>query len=30
MHLLFSHLDSTQTVTRPGGQPVGDLMVAIQ
>jgi len=30
MHLLLSHLDSTQTVTRPGGQPVGDLMAAIQ
>ena len=29
-HLLFSHLDSTQTLTRPGGQPIGDLMVAIQ
>jgi hypothetical protein len=30
MHLLFSHLDSTETLTRPGGQPIGDLMVAIQ
>jgi hypothetical protein len=30
MHLIFSHLDSTQTFTRANGQPVGDLTVAIQ
>lgn len=30
MHLLFSHLDSMLTVTRANGQPVGDLMAAIQ
>ncbi|MGZ3429137.1 MAG: hypothetical protein ACXVCV_20940, partial [Polyangia bacterium] len=30
MHLVFSHLDSTQTFTRANGQPVGDLSVAIQ
>jgi hypothetical protein len=30
MHLIFSHLDSSQTVTRPSGQPVGDLTAAIQ
>ncbi|HXU73955.1 MAG TPA: carboxypeptidase-like regulatory domain-containing protein [Polyangia bacterium] len=30
MHLLFSHLDSTQTVTRANGQAIGDMNVAIQ
>jgi Carboxypeptidase regulatory-like domain/Bacterial Ig-like domain len=30
MHLIFSHLDSTQTFTRANGQPLGDLAIAIQ
>ena len=30
MHLLFSRLDSTLTITRANGQPAGDLAIAIQ
>jgi hypothetical protein len=30
MHLILSHLDSTLTLTRVNGQPVGDLAAAIQ